>query len=113
MKEAKECRAGQEKIKVRERLVLGTDFCMNLWLLNECMSLKMMKAMIDWNSHLANNNNASVVIYGQQVNEGQTFKLTSVSYYSSKHLGNKSMTSSDIYWLIANDKSTWLIGYKY
>jgi len=40
---------------VRERLTLGTDFCMNLLLLSECMSLKMMKTMIDWNSHLAKN----------------------------------------------------------
>ena len=38
---------------VRERLALSNDFCMNLWLWNECMSLKMMKAMIDWNNHLA------------------------------------------------------------
>jgi len=36
-----------------ERLALGIDFCMNLLLLNECMSLKMMQAMIDWNNHLA------------------------------------------------------------
>jgi len=40
-------------LNVRERLTLGIDFCMNLWLLNECMSFKIMKAMIDWNSYLA------------------------------------------------------------
>jgi len=38
---------------VREQLALGTDFGMNLWILNECMILEMMKVVIDWISHLA------------------------------------------------------------
>jgi len=30
---------------VRERLTLSNDFCMNLWVWNECVKLKMMKTM--------------------------------------------------------------------
>jgi len=40
-------------LNVRKQLTLSIDFCMNLLLLNECISMTMMKAMIDWNSYLA------------------------------------------------------------
>jgi len=38
---------------VRERLASSTDFCMNLWILNECMTWKWWRSWLNWFSHLA------------------------------------------------------------